>query len=141
MFALLSTRAHQQCDDVERLIQTVRGWIERVDRVVEEVVLGPEATQPDGGAQSPGVETLEPVLFQASPEGRFLSESNGVDCRLNRPLLLFITRLFREHGLLLLLFRLVGFGLLLRRLLVDGFRGFIAHNRSAFRLWVILLAE
>ena len=33
----LSTRAHQQCDDVERVIQTVRGWTERVDRVVEEV--------------------------------------------------------------------------------------------------------
>jgi len=33
----LSTRAHQQCDDVEHVIQTVRGWTERVDRVVEEV--------------------------------------------------------------------------------------------------------
>ena len=33
----LSTRAHQQCDDIERVIQTVRGWTERVDRVVEEV--------------------------------------------------------------------------------------------------------
>jgi uncharacterized protein YoxC len=33
----LSTRAHQQCDEVERVIQTVRGWTERVDRVVEEV--------------------------------------------------------------------------------------------------------
>ena len=33
----LSTRAHQQCDDVERVIQTVRGWTERVDRVVEEI--------------------------------------------------------------------------------------------------------
>ena len=33
----LSTRAHQQCDDVDRVIQTVRGWTERVDRVVEEV--------------------------------------------------------------------------------------------------------
>jgi uncharacterized protein YoxC len=33
----LSTRAHQQCDDVELVIQTVRGWTERVDRVVEEV--------------------------------------------------------------------------------------------------------
>ena len=33
----LSTRAHQQCDDVERVIQTVRGWTERADRVVEEV--------------------------------------------------------------------------------------------------------
>ena len=33
----LFTRAHQQCDDVERVIQTVRGWTERVDRVVEEV--------------------------------------------------------------------------------------------------------
>jgi len=33
----LSTRAHQQCDDVERVIRTVRGWTERVDRVVEEV--------------------------------------------------------------------------------------------------------
>ena len=33
----LSTRADQQCDDVEQVIQTVRGWTERVDRVVEEV--------------------------------------------------------------------------------------------------------
>jgi uncharacterized protein YoxC len=33
----LSTRAHQQCDDVEYVIQTVRGWTDRVDRVVEEV--------------------------------------------------------------------------------------------------------
>jgi uncharacterized protein YoxC len=33
----LSTRAHQQCDDVERVIQTVRSWTERVDRVIEEV--------------------------------------------------------------------------------------------------------
>jgi len=33
----LSTRAHQQCDDVERVVQTVRGWTERADRVVEEV--------------------------------------------------------------------------------------------------------
>lgn len=33
----LSTRATRQCDDVERVIQTVRGWTERVDRVVEEV--------------------------------------------------------------------------------------------------------
>ena len=33
----LSTRAHQQCDDVERVIQTVRGWTARADRVVEEV--------------------------------------------------------------------------------------------------------
>jgi uncharacterized protein YoxC len=33
----LSTRAHQQCDDVEHVIQTVRGWTDRVDRVVEEV--------------------------------------------------------------------------------------------------------
>jgi uncharacterized protein YoxC len=33
----LSTRAHRQCDDVERVIQTVRGWAERADRVVEEV--------------------------------------------------------------------------------------------------------
>ena len=33
----LSTRAHQQFDDMERAIQTVRGWTERVDRVVEEV--------------------------------------------------------------------------------------------------------
>jgi uncharacterized protein YoxC len=33
----LSTRAHQQCDDVERVIQTVRGWTERANRVVEEV--------------------------------------------------------------------------------------------------------
>ena len=33
----LSTRATRQCDDVEGVIQTVRGWIERMDRVVEEV--------------------------------------------------------------------------------------------------------
>jgi uncharacterized protein YoxC len=33
----LSTRANQQWDDVERVIQTVRDWTERVDRVVEEV--------------------------------------------------------------------------------------------------------
>ena len=33
----LSIRAHQQCDDVEDVIQTVRGWTERVDRVVGEV--------------------------------------------------------------------------------------------------------
>ena len=33
----LSTRAHQQLDEVEHVIQTVRGWTERVDRVVEEV--------------------------------------------------------------------------------------------------------
>jgi|SRR5579859_455356 len=33
----LSMRAHQQCDDVDRVIQTVRGWTERADRVVEEV--------------------------------------------------------------------------------------------------------
>jgi uncharacterized protein YoxC len=33
----LSTRAHEQCDDVERVIESVRGWTERVDRVVEEV--------------------------------------------------------------------------------------------------------
>jgi uncharacterized protein YoxC len=33
----LSTRANQQCDDVEHVIQTVRGWTERVDRVVDEV--------------------------------------------------------------------------------------------------------
>lgn len=33
----LSTRAHQQWDDVERVVQTVRGWTERADRVVEEV--------------------------------------------------------------------------------------------------------
>ena len=33
----LSTRATRQCDDIERVIQTVRGWTERVDRVVEEV--------------------------------------------------------------------------------------------------------
>jgi uncharacterized protein YoxC len=33
----LSTRAHEQYDDVEHVIQTVRGWTERVDRVVEEV--------------------------------------------------------------------------------------------------------
>jgi uncharacterized protein YoxC len=35
----LSTRAHQQCDVVGRVIHTVRGWTERVDRVVEEVGL------------------------------------------------------------------------------------------------------
>ena len=33
----LSMRAHAQCDDVEQVIQTVRGWTERVDHVVEEV--------------------------------------------------------------------------------------------------------
>jgi uncharacterized protein YoxC len=33
----LSSRVHQQCDDVEDVIQTVRGWTERADRVVEEV--------------------------------------------------------------------------------------------------------
>ncbi len=33
----LSMRAHEQCDDVEQVIHTVRGWTERVDRVVEEV--------------------------------------------------------------------------------------------------------
>ena len=33
----LSTRAHQQFDEVEQVIQTVRCWTERVDRVVEEV--------------------------------------------------------------------------------------------------------
>lgn len=33
----LSARAHQQCDDVESAIQTVRGWVERANRVVEEV--------------------------------------------------------------------------------------------------------
>jgi len=33
----LSTRANQQCDDVEAVIQTVRGWTDRVDHVVEEV--------------------------------------------------------------------------------------------------------
>ena len=33
----LSTRANQQCDDVEQVIHTVRGWTERVDHVVEEV--------------------------------------------------------------------------------------------------------
>ena len=33
----LSRRAHAQCDDVEQVIQTVRGWTERVDYVVEEV--------------------------------------------------------------------------------------------------------
>ena len=35
----LSTRANEQCDDVERVIQTVRGWTDRVDRVVHEVGL------------------------------------------------------------------------------------------------------
>ena len=38
----LSTRANQQCDDVERVIQTIRGWTERVDRVVEEVGIAVE---------------------------------------------------------------------------------------------------
>jgi uncharacterized protein YoxC len=33
----LSTRAHQQCDNVEQVIHSVRSWTERVDRVVEEV--------------------------------------------------------------------------------------------------------
>ena len=33
----LSLRAREQCDDVEEVIQTVRGWTERVDRVVDEV--------------------------------------------------------------------------------------------------------
>jgi uncharacterized protein YoxC len=33
----LSTRANQQCDEVERVIQTVRGWTDRMDRIVEEV--------------------------------------------------------------------------------------------------------
>jgi uncharacterized protein YoxC len=33
----LSTRVHRQCDEIERVIQTVRGWTERADRVVEEV--------------------------------------------------------------------------------------------------------
>jgi uncharacterized protein YoxC len=33
----LSTRVHRQCDEVEDVIQTVRGWTERADRVVEEV--------------------------------------------------------------------------------------------------------
>lgn len=33
----LALRAHEQCDDVEQVLQTVRGWTERVDHVVEEV--------------------------------------------------------------------------------------------------------
>ena len=33
----LSTRANQQCDDVEQVIHTVRGWTERADHVVQEV--------------------------------------------------------------------------------------------------------
>ena len=34
----LSTRVHRQCDEVEDVIQTVRGWTgQRADRVVEEV--------------------------------------------------------------------------------------------------------
>ena len=33
----LSTRAHQQCDDIEQVIHTVSSWTERADRVVEEV--------------------------------------------------------------------------------------------------------
>ena len=39
----LSLRAHAQWDNVEQVLQTVRGWTERVERVVEEVgaVLAP----------------------------------------------------------------------------------------------------
>ena len=33
----LSTRAHQQCDDIEQVIHTVCNWAERAGRVVEEV--------------------------------------------------------------------------------------------------------
>ena len=33
----LSQRAHEQCDDIEQVIKTVRSWTERVDHVVEEV--------------------------------------------------------------------------------------------------------
>jgi len=33
----LALRANEQCEDVEEVIDTVRGWTERVDRVVEEV--------------------------------------------------------------------------------------------------------
>jgi len=33
----LSTHANQQCDDVGRVIQTVSGWPDLVDRVVTEV--------------------------------------------------------------------------------------------------------
>lgn len=33
----LSLRAREQCDDAEQVIQTVRSWTERVDRVVNEV--------------------------------------------------------------------------------------------------------
>jgi uncharacterized protein YoxC len=33
----LALRAHEQCDDVEQVLQTVRGWAERVDHVVDEV--------------------------------------------------------------------------------------------------------
>ena len=33
----LSQRVHEQCDDIEQVIKTVRGWTERVDHVVEEV--------------------------------------------------------------------------------------------------------
>ena len=38
----LSLRAYEQCDDVEQVLQTVRGWTERVDRVVEEVGIAVE---------------------------------------------------------------------------------------------------
>lgn len=33
----LSLRAHEQCDDVEQVIQTVRSWTERANHVVEVV--------------------------------------------------------------------------------------------------------
>ena len=33
----LSLRAREQCDDVDQVLQTVRGWTERVDHVVDEV--------------------------------------------------------------------------------------------------------
>jgi uncharacterized protein YoxC len=47
----LSARANQQCDDVEHVIQTVRGWTERADRVVEEVSSVLEPPRLDGSAQ------------------------------------------------------------------------------------------
>jgi uncharacterized protein YoxC len=33
----LSNRANQQCDDIERVVHTMRGWSDRVDRVVVEL--------------------------------------------------------------------------------------------------------
>ena len=34
---VLALRAHEQCDDGEDVLQTVRGWTDRMDRVVDEV--------------------------------------------------------------------------------------------------------